>query len=170
MEEEQRQREEEERRSKHYDSETEYDEDGNQTTTVSPRSISYRKSYYSSELIQRMSGAQRENIFHKIEDLVRDAMNELSQANDLADNLVEVDVRAGLMAILSECIVASSGGPYAGAVACGYCAIEIGYHMYYKYPEYKEAKRLVERAKRKFDEAARLEEMLWYDDDAEDWM
>lgn len=154
--------EEEARQSQYSDREESYDEDSNcHTTTVSPRMLSASP---------RMTGSQRENIFHKIEDLTRDAMREVSKANEICSHIIDPDARFALSSILADCTASFYGGVATCYAACCYAVIEIGYHLYYKLPEYKEAKVFMKNAEKKFHEAALLEEMLWYDNDAEDWM
>lgn len=121
-------------------------------------------------LVPRMTGDQREYLFHKIEQLTKEGMILMSDANRISSQVVEPDVRAALMAIISDAVMTCQGGAFTCYTACGYCLAELAYHYFYKYPEWQRCKRIVTEAQEKFHQAMLLEEKLWFDDNAEDWM
>ena len=161
LEEQERERE-EERRSKEYDTETETDDNGNSTTTVSPRSILDLLD------IDMMTGAQREAIFNEIFRLKTEALMKVHRAKDLQHSILDINARACFAAILTDCAIGCSGGtPIA---TCILCCTELMYSKYKSTCEYWEARSLVKEAEKLYREAERLEDLLWSDYNAEDWM
>ena len=142
------------------DTYTEYD-DGSETTVYQPRSMGQ---------CPRMSAEMRQYIFQKCEDLAREALILKGQAQDMQNNIIDIDARAAFAAIFADAAGAWYGGTYTCIATCGYIVTELGYHAYAKYPEWQQARSYMQQAQSKFEEIYRLEEMLWMDDNAEDWM
>lgn len=159
MEQEQRAREEAKRQSKYYDTYDEVDEDGNHTTTVSPRRIGP---------IHAMSGEHREQIFNEIIYLKTEAMCKVNRAKDLQFHIVDVDAKTVFTAILIDCIVGCANG--VPVTSCITCIIELGAAKWAATCEYWEARNLVSEAKSLYEKAEQLELLLWTDNNAEDWM
>ena len=161
LEEQERERE-EERRSKEYDTETETDDNGNTTTTTSPRSVVDLLD------LEMMTGPQRQGIFNEIIHLKTEAMIKVNRAKDFHHSILDIDAKACFIAILTDCIIGCArGNP---AAACVFCCSELMYSKYKNSCEYWEARGLVKEAEKLYKEAERLEDMLWYDERAEDWM
>lgn len=159
--EEQRQREEAERQSQYYDTYTETDDNGNTTTTTSPRSVV--------DLLdtEMMTGSQRQAIFNEIVYLKTEALIKVNRAKDLQHSIIDVDAKAIFVAILTDCVVGCSGGT--PVASCILCCTELMHSKYKSSCEFWEARSLVKEAEKLYKEAERLEDLLWYDDSAEDW-
>jgi hypothetical protein len=138
------------------DTYTEYD-DGSETTVYQPRSMGQ---------CPRMSAEMRQYIFQKCEDLAREALILKGQAQDMQNQIIDIDARAAFAAIFADAAGAWYGGTYTCIATCGYIVTELGYHAYAKYPEWQQARSYMQQAQNKFEEIYRLEEMLWYDDNA----
>jgi cellobiose-specific phosphotransferase system component IIA len=137
-----------------YDTITTYDEDGNGTTTTSPR----------------MTGSERQKIFKEIEQLHRDGMNHLNDAHHLRCRMPDIKAQNIFDSILVDAISSCVSDKGSAAATCASCLIELKNAYCQKNQDWKYAEELVKQAERKFKKANELEEKLWFDDDAEDWI
>lgn len=157
-----------------------FDEEGNQTEqssqpgeideyeeddiwVTSPRNLQ--------EYLNLMTAKERKETFKKAEECIREAYDYLHQAERIEDNIWDYDVKQVFQMIVCDGLAYCYGGtPAMAMTTCGFVIIEIGHCAFCKIPEFIKAKKLIQKAEKKFHEAALLQEILWMDDDAEDWM
>lgn len=129
------------------------EEEGSETHWISPR----------------MPADERKRLFKEIEQLYRDGMNHLRDAEALKWRMPDVNAQRLFEGIIADCIancVSKSGC----VVFCTSCIMELKSAVCQKNNDWYRAQELVEKAKKKYAKAEQLEEKLWFDEDAEDWM
>tara|TARA_R110000868_G_scaffold182762_1_gene423813 strand:- start:2777 stop:3268 length:492 start_codon:yes stop_codon:yes gene_type:complete len=137
-----------------YDTTKTYDEQGNETTTKTPR----------------MYASERKKILKEIEQLHRDGMNHLNDAHALRCRLPTIDAQDIFDSIMVDAIGSCVSDKRSAAATCASCLIQLKNAWCQKNQDWRYAEELVKQAEKKFKRADELEESLWFDDDPQDWM
>lgn len=119
---------------------------------------------------EMMSGSERKQIFYEIQELKRQAMNELAKAKDISWKMPDIDAQHIYNAILADCYTTCANKAPSCANVCIACLQQLSAAICKKSQEWQEGETLVMSAKFKFKRAENLETKLWTDPDPHDWM